>query len=1008
LPSLWYEVDGGDADLSNLFHSLGVATRLVAPRIKRPMPVPGNLQDLASFSRGYFGELFARLPENAVLVLDNFHRVPEDSSFHEAVREGLSRLPVGRKVVVISRSGPPAPLRLAFPLRFLGWEDLRLSPAETRAIVRGRWGKAPDPDVVQRLRHGTDGWAAGLSLLLATGAAGKMSPHDLMRETPREVFRYFATEVFDRLDPDMKEFLMRSAVLPEMTADAARRLTGQGRAVEKLAWLQRNNLFTEVHDERRRVYRYHGLFREFLLARAEETFAPGELDLLRGEGGRILAEAGRIDDALPLFRLSGNWGMFRRWVLAAAEDLFRQGRGSTLLEWLESLPPWEREADPWSLYWMGACRFPRDLPGSRTCFGKAFDGFREPDDATGKLLSWAGLVETVLLEMNDFTLLDCRIDWLERRGGMRSSFPSVEVEARVCAAMANALVFRRPQHPEIQAWVRRALRLARDVDDHGTRLQAHVAAASYFLWTGDKGRTGLAMEELSGIVRPGMEDPPLVLAVKVLEAMAAVCTEGDPDACLRHVAEGLRISGTTGVRGWDFLLSATGACACLLQGDDPGARKFLERMSAMLSPASRHGYCMYHYLATWSHLSRGDALRAAPHAEEAVAVSLETGMYFPEALCRLALARVLHEKGNPTGANGEQSRALSLAIAGRSKILEFMCKLVKAHFLLDRGSGADALAALREAMAVGREGEYWALFWWWRPKEMTRLCATALETGIEPEYARELVRRWRLTPDPSMIEAEGWPWPVRLYTLGRFNIVLDDRPLRFERKAQGKVLMMLKALITLGGRNVPEEQLNEVLWGDVEGDLAHQSFHTTLRRLRHLLGHEKALEFADGKLTLSNRYCRVDSWAFERLHGRVERLSREIRRRENGEEIVRLSRKAVDHYGGEYLRGDSFGNFLEVTRERLRGKFLRCVLIAGRIMEEDGQLEEAVDWYRRGVGIDPLAEEVYRRLIDCCVRAGLAAEARAIFLRCEKALRHGLGVVPSSKTRSLIRSIGTA
>jgi DNA-binding SARP family transcriptional activator len=334
-----------------------------------------------------------------------------------------------------------------------------------------------------------------------------------------------------------------------------------------------------------------------------------------------------------------------------------------------------------------------------------------------------------------------------------------------------------------------------------------------------------------------------------------------------------------------------------------------------------------------------------------------------------------------------------------------MALLSKAQFLLDGGDEPGGLDVLRKAMAIGREMQYWNLFWWWRPKTMTRLCAAALQAGIEPGYARELIRRRGLTPDASMMEMEGWPWPVRIHTLGRFTILRDGEPVRFERKAQGKVILMLKALITLGGRDVPEEQFNDFLWGDAQGDLAHQSFHTTLRRLRQLLGHEKALEFVDGKLSLSNRYCWVDSWAFERIHGRVESLSGDIRRREHGEEIVRLSRKALDCYRGAYLHGDSFCGCLDVHRDRLRGKFLHCVSVAGRIMEAGGRHEEAADWYQRGIGIDPFAEEAYRRLIDCYARAGRASEARAALIRCEKALQYGLGVVPSRETRSLAESL---
>jgi len=56
---------------------------------------------------------------------------------------------------------------------------------------------------------------------------------------------------------------------------------------------------------------------------------------------------------------------------------------------------------------------------------------------------------------------------------------------------------------------------------------------------------------------------------------------------------------------------------------------------------------------------------------------------------------------------------------------------------------------------------------------MARLCAVALEAGVEVEYVLGLIRRNRLVPDPSAPSLEKWPWPVKVYTFGRFSVVVD-------------------------------------------------------------------------------------------------------------------------------------------------------------------------------------------------------------------------------------------
>jgi hypothetical protein len=71
--------------------------------------------------------------------------------------------------------------------------------------------------------------------------------------------------------------------------------------------------------------------------------------------------------------------------------------------------------------------------------------------------------------------------------------------------------------------------------------------------------------------------------------------------------------------------------------------------------------------------------------------------------------------------------------------------------------------------------------------------------GIEVEYVRNLIRKRNLHPDPLGRTLENWPWPLKIYTLGQFELIKDGKPIRFSRKIQQKPLSMLKALIAFGG-----------------------------------------------------------------------------------------------------------------------------------------------------------------------------------------------------------------
>jgi two-component SAPR family response regulator len=171
--------------------------------------------------------------------------------------------------------------------------------------------------------------------------------------------------------------------------------------------------------------------------------------------------------------------------------------------------------------------------------------------------------------------------------------------------------------------------------------------------------------------------------------------------------------------------------------------------------------------------------------------------------------------------------------------------------------------------------------------------------------------------------------------------------------------------------------------------------------LRRLLKKEEALVLKDGQLSLSNRHCWVDVWAFERSLGQAWKARKEGK----GTEAIRLFEKALSLYRGPFLP------FEETTwavslREKLRSGFLKAVAHLGRCHEEEGRWEAAASCYGKGLEADDLAEELYRRLMVCHIKLGREAEALSIYRRCRKTLSSVLGVNPSGETRAIAASLG--
>jgi two-component SAPR family response regulator len=212
---------------------------------------------------------------------------------------------------------------------------------------------------------------------------------------------------------------------------------------------------------------------------------------------------------------------------------------------------------------------------------------------------------------------------------------------------------------------------------------------------------------------------------------------------------------------------------------------------------------------------------------------------------------------------------------------------------------------------------------------------------------------------------------------------------------------MLKALIALGGKEVREDQISDVLWPEADGDVAHESFATNLHRLRKLIGNERALQLREGRLTLDESLCWVDVWAFERILGQAEVQWKE----KSKEEAVRLVEKAIDLYKGPFLFREIEQPWAAVMSERLRSKFLRSVGRLGQYWQQAGQREKALDCYQKGLEVDNLAEEFYQGLMTCHQHLGQRAEALSVYNCCKRALSLAFGVEPSSRTEAIYRSL---
>ena len=470
----------------------------------------------------------------------------------------------------------------------------------------------------------------------------------------------------------------------------------------------------------------------------------------------------------------------------------------------------------------------------------------------------------------------------------------------------------------------------------------------------------------------------------------------EPDLCLQAAATGLDLADQSGIHLMDPNLLAQGVYGALIAGDRAKARALLTRLAGVVGGTQNVHESQYHFLMGWEALLAGERPRALEHARRGLEYA--SGAPFPRACNEIAMAISLHELGEKAAADEHLAAGRSIGRRVRSGMIEFMSLLAESEFA-STAAVRTMRSPLGAAMTLGHANGY-PVAPSWRPRVLVRLCAKALEAGVEIAYVQDLVRRHGLSLDEPSLAPDTWPWPVSVRMLGGFALAKDGVPVTFTGKVQQKPLALLKTLVALGGHEILEGQLADALWPDAAGDAAHQAFAATLHRLRGLVGHPHALRLQDGRLSLDPHHVWLDLWAFERLLGEAERVERR-----DGQRFVALVERALALYRGPFLGAEGGADWAVSSAERLRSRFLRASSRLGRHWTEAGEWERAIDAYERALAVDDLAEEFYQGLMTCHARLGHRAEALRAYARCQRALAATLGVEPSAATQSLARTL---
>jgi DNA-binding SARP family transcriptional activator len=247
---------------------------------------------------------------------------------------------------------------------------------------------------------------------------------------------------------------------------------------------------------------------------------------------------------------------------------------------------------------------------------------------------------------------------------------------------------------------------------------------------------------------------------------------------------------------------------------------------------------------------------------------------------------------------------------------------------------------------------------------------------------------------------------LRLRTLGplelrRDGVVVTAPELRRERVRQ------LLGYLLVHGRAV-RPAITAALWPDLDEVAASRNLRVTLAYLQNVLEPDRGeldppyfLRSTGPVLGLVvDGALEVDATEFDRSLDEAAVLERQ------GAPSAALAayRRAADLWGGDFLVGVPSGEFLEMERDRLRGRFVASAVRAGHLLLARGEATAAGTLAERALRADQWSESAYQLLIAVHLATGDLTGARRSLRRCHRMLRE-LGVPAHQRTVTLGRRL---
>lgn len=347
----WCGLDVGDNDPSAFFRSIVCALQQAGCSLGNGALTLHDTE-LAGAREAFVALLLNEVEafdEPVYLVLDDFHHITRPDVL-AATSCLILQAPSNFHLVLGSRTLPNIGL-LELEVReraaVFDIDELRFTQTEARSFLQTRLAHQLGSVDFEALYQKTEGWPAGLQLAALSLNKG-ISMSSITQDRPsrdNEFDVYFANAVLDRFAPDVRNFLVRTSILPRFDAGLADAALERSDSHELLQRLDRDNVFLIRLPGEGSWHRYHPLFESFLRERFTKECPTERTRILRA-ASLYSERIGEMVSAVHYALAANLQSRAASLVGTSALGMIHTGEIRTCTSLIDQLPNSEIEARP--------------------------------------------------------------------------------------------------------------------------------------------------------------------------------------------------------------------------------------------------------------------------------------------------------------------------------------------------------------------------------------------------------------------------------------------------------------------------------------------------------------------------------------------------------------------------------------------------------------------------------------------------------------------------------------